>query len=114
MGGSIFDDLNVDEVDFELPGGKTIKIVALDIFQRLDVQKKIKTLQGDDESSKSKLFKEIAHMAVLDDDYEPYLTKRDLNKLSRISNGEILFEIFNKVMSLSGANADDAETAKKK
>ena len=114
MTSSIFDDLNIDEVDFKLPGGETIKIVALDIFQRLDIQKKINALQSEDETTKSALFKEVAQMAVLDDDYEPYLSKRDLNKLARVGNGQVLFEIFGEVMALSGANTESAEEAKKK
>ncbi len=110
----LLDGLDISETEYKLPNGKTLKIVALDIFQRLDVQSKIKVLNEKDEGAKSEMFKEVARLAVVDDEYEPFLTKKDLNKLSRANNGEILFEIFNKVMELSGASGEDAEAAKKK
>ena len=108
----LFDGINILESEYEMPNGKKLKIVALDIFQRLDIQKKIQAMKSDAE--KSKLFKEIAQLAVVNDDYEPYLTKADLNKLALANNGEIVFEIFNEVMKLSGATSSDAEEAKKK
>ncbi len=110
----LLDGLDINETDHKLPNGKSLKIVALDIFQRLDVQSKIKALNESDEAAKSEMFKEVARLAVVNDDYEPFLTKRDLNKLSRANEGELLFEIFNKVMELSGASGESAKAAKKK
>ena len=110
----LFDGLDLKEAEYTLPNGKSLKLVPMDLFDRIEIQKKIQDLAKKGESSKSELFKEVAKKTVVNDNYEPFLTDVDLNKLSRASNGEILFEIFNKVMELSGATGDQEKSAKKK
>jgi len=110
----LVDDLDIDESEYQLPSGKVLRIVGLDIFQRVEIQRALKEIKDGDEIAKSKVFKEVVRLAVVDDDLEPCLKKGELNKLSRVNDGEILFNIFNEAMALSGANVESAETAKKK
>jgi len=110
----LFDGLDIAEKDYPLPNGKALKVVALEIIQRLDVQKKIQSMKKDDSKAQSDLYKLVAKLSVVNDDYEPYLTDKDLNKLARASNGEILFGIFSLAMELSGTTKEKAEEAKKK
>ena len=110
----LFEGLEINEAEFTLPNDKVLRIVGLDIFQTIEVQKKIQGLSESSSSDKSALFKDIAKMSVVNDDYDPYLTEQQLNKLSRVDGGQILLEIFNKVMSLSGVSKDSAKEAKKK
>ena len=114
MKGSILDGLDIREAKYKLSNGNELKIVALDIFQSINIQKKMVDLSKGDDSERPALFREVAQLAVVDENYQPYLTEAELNLMSRAGDGQILIEIFNLVMKLSGVGDDEQAEAKKK
>lgn len=112
----IFSDLTLDEKDFELPNGKKLKLVALDIYQRMDIQQELKELaeSKSDNANIMPIYKKVVKLCALNDNYESFLTNVQLNKLARIESGRLIIAMFNQVMDLSGAGQKQRKAAKKK
>ncbi len=114
MSNDLFDGLDLKEAEYILPNGKSLKLVPMDLFDRIEIQKKIKQLNKKGGPSRLELFKEVAKKSVVNDKYETFLTDVDLNKLSRAGNGEILVQLFSKIMELSGVTGEQEKNARKK
>ena len=112
MPNPIFEGIEINEGSYELPNGKKLRIVPPDIFQSIEFQKKAKSIEKDGDTTK--IYKEFVQIIVVDDDLEPYLTKKELNLISKLNNGNGLFDICKIASSLSGVNKEDIEETTKK
>jgi len=116
MSGSLFDELEVTEDLFTLPSGKEIKLYPLNIYQRLDINDDLQKLRNR-EAKKGDMIdicKKTIQLSVLNENYEPYLSERDLNRLAVIQGGNLITKMFGRVMDISGATNEAWNDAGKK
>lgn len=116
MSESLFDGLEASEEAFTLPNGKAITLFPLNIYQRLDISAELQELtkRSAKRSDMIEVCKKAIKLAVLNNDYEPYLTDRELNKLAIIQGGNLISKIFGRVMDISGATDEAWKSAEKK
>lgn len=110
----LFDGLENTEAEYTLPNGVVLKVVALDLFQLIDAQARISAMKKGDTKTQLALYKDLMQQCVVDKDYQPALTKADVNRLSRMKGGSIPVEVFALIWKLSQADAEAASEAKKK
>lgn len=114
MSNSIFEGLGIKEEDFYLENGKSIKLIALPLFDMLEFSQMMSTLSKDDSKARIDAFITVIKKCAVNENYEPFLSDKDINMLKLANGGNLVVEIFNRIMALTGFDEKTVEEAKKK
>jgi len=118
MSSSPFDSLEQKFKEFPLPSKAKIKLIPLDVFQRIEFIDDLKHIKKKSDTPEPerlyRLYQKWAKLCVVNDDLYPYMSDKDIKNLTRYDNGNLLAEVFGEIMKLSGLNLEAEADAKKK